>query len=336
MLRRLIDSPLKDVDVVLASPGPKAIYSGMVPGVVAGHYQLAETQIDLVRLAERAGAKFVLDRAIALRAGEKSVSLEKSGSLGYDLLSLDVGSLPDTRVPGSAEHALAAKPFEQSIGKMKAQGTGRVAVVGGGAAGVEMAMALRHASPQASVTLYSDRPMFSGRMAERIRDALQGHGVTSRENTQVRSVEAGPAILTDGARESFDLVLWTAGAAPLPWLRDSGLACDECGFVLADRSLRSVSHAEVFAAGDCATLRHAPHPKSGVYAVRQAPVLAENLRRVLQGSELVRYEPQRKSLVLLSCGAKYAIAARGGWSAEGAWTWRWKDWIDRRWVGSFG
>jgi NADH dehydrogenase FAD-containing subunit len=138
-------------------------------------------------------------------------------------------------------------------------------------------------------------------------------------------------VLAAGTRESFDLVIWTAGAAPLPWLRNSGLATDAQGFVLVDDKLRSVSHPEVFAVGDCATLRDAPHAKSGVYAVRHGEVLAQNLR----GGELRSYAPQRRALALLSCGARYAIAEWSGWSAEGAWAWRWKDRIDRRWIAGF-
>jgi selenide,water dikinase len=132
------------------------------------------------------------------------------------------------------------------------------------------------------------------------------------------------------AGEAFDLVIWTAGAFAPPWLRESGLAVDERGFILVDDQLRSVSHPEVLAAGDCATLRDAPHPKSGVYAVRHAPVLAANLRGASR-----RYVPQRRALMLLSCGARYAIADWGGFSWEGAWVWRWKDRIDRRWVEGF-
>ena len=101
--------------------------------------------------------------------------------------------------------------------------------------------------------------------------------------------------------------------------------------MLVDEYLRSVSHAEVFAAGDCATLRAAPHAKSGVYAVRHAEVLAHNLR----GGGLRRYVPQRRALALISCGARHAIVDWGGLSAEGAWAWTWKDRLDRRWVEQF-
>jgi NADH dehydrogenase FAD-containing subunit len=158
--------------------------------------------------------------------------------------------------------------------------------------------------------------MFRPGLARRIARQLARNGVELRNAAY--------------AGEAFDLVIWTAGAAPLPWLRVSGLATDERGFVLVDARLRSVSHPEVFAVGDCATLRGAPHPKSGVYAVRHAPVLAANL-----GGAQRRYVPQRRSLALISCGDRHAIADWIGLSVEGAWVWRWKDRIDRGWVDGF-
>jgi selenide,water dikinase len=143
-------------------------------------------------------------------------------------------------------------------------------------------------------------------------------------------------VVSPKGRERFDALFWTAGAAAAPLVAESGLETDAAGFALVDAHLRSVSHPEVFAAGDAASFRGLNVPKSGVYAVREGAVLAENLTRVVRGLPLAAYEPQKKSLVLLSCGGRYAIAARGGWSAEGGWAWRWKDWIDRRWVKGFG
>jgi len=181
------------------------------------------------------------------------------------------------------------------------------------------AMAVAHRA-NARVTLYSDRPMFRAGLAKRIARQLGANGVDLRQGVA----------FAEGMRKEFDLVIWTAGAASVPWLRTSGLALDARGFVLVDGALRSVSHPEVFAVGDCGTLRDAPHPKSGVYAVRHAPVLAANLR-----GEERRYAPQRRALALISCGARYAIADWGGMSWEGAWLWRWKDRIDRRWIAGF-
>jgi selenide,water dikinase len=130
-------------------------------------------------------------------------------------------------------------------------------------------------------------------------------------------------------------MFWVTGASALPMLRESGLSTDAGGYVRVDASLRSVSYPDVFAAGDNASLEGAALPKSGVYAVRQGAVLAENLKRIVRGMPMLDYVPQKASLSLISCGEKYAIASRGGWSAEGRWAWWWKDWIDRRWIARF-
>jgi selenide,water dikinase len=151
----------------------------------------------------------------------------------------------------------------------------------------------------------------------------------------VTSMVSGPLVIAGPAKQAFDLVMLATGAAPLPWLRQSGLATDERGFVLVQATLQSVSHPEVFALGDCATLRDAPHPKSGVYAVRHGEALLANLRRFLIGAPLEPYVPQKKALTLLSCGARYAIAERGDWALQGRMMWWLKDRIDRRWVASF-
>lgn len=303
-------------EVTLVTPYPHHTYSGMLPGYVAGHYTADEIRIDVAALCERAGARLVLGRVAALDAAQCRARLEDGTEIEYDVASLDVGS--EAAAPS---HALAAKPFEPFMARWEEvrHSLRRVVVVGGGAAGVEMAMAIAYRTG-ARVTLYSDRPMFRTRLAGRIARQLEANGVALRAAAYERGDAGAPP----------DLVVWTAGASALPWLRTSGLAVDGGGFVLVDDRLRSVSHPEVYAAGDCATLRDAPHPKSGVYAVRHATVLCANLR----GAD-VPYSPQRRALALISCGGRYAIADWGGMSWEGAWVWRWKDRIDRRWVEGF-
>lgn len=303
-------------EVTLVTPYPHHVYSGMLPGFIAGHYKLEDIRIDVAALAARAKVKLVLGSVVALDAKRRVARLDDGAELEYDVASLDVGSHA-----AAPEYALAAKPFETFMEQwLELKDRVRaVAVVGGGAAGVELAMAVAHRT-NARVTLFSDRPMFRTGLARRIARQLGRLGVELR---------SGVAFAAD-TRKDHDLVIWTGGAAALPWLRESGLAVDERGFVLVDERLRSVSHPEVFAAGDCATLRDAAHPKSGVFAVRHAPVLAANLA----GAER-RYVPQRRALALISCGERYAIADWFGLSVEGAWVWRWKDRIDRRWVEGF-
>jgi len=318
-------------EVTLVSPYPRHTYSGMLPGYVAGHYSAEAMSIDLAGLAARAGARLVIGKAVALDAARRRVRLEDGRELEYDVASLDVGSVPAMNVPGSTEHVIAVKPFESFVAEWEAiKGNARrIAVVGGGAAGMEMSMSIAHAC-RAQVVTYSDRPMFRPALARRITRQLERCGIEMRADTAVTALEDGPVVVTAEAREAFDLVIWAAGAAAMPWLAQSGLAVDEQGFVLVDDMLHSVSHPEVFAAGDCATLRVARHPKSGVFAVRHGQALAAGLR-----GERRRYALRRQALALISCGRRYAVAQWGPLAWEGEWVWRWKDRIDRRWVDGF-
>ena len=216
-------------------------------------------------------------------------------------------------------------------------------LIGGGAAGVELALALawrlRHdASPDCRVTLVAG--------AERV---LAGFGPTVREralaalrraritvlNEDCVEVAADHVRLAGGTRVACDAPLLAIGASAPTWLATSGLALDELGFVATGPTLQSTSHPAVFAAGDVASRVDHPHPKSGVYAVRAGPPLALNLRRFVGGGELVPYTPQRRTLYLLSLGEKRAIGSWGGWSAQGRWVWHWKDRIDRGFIGRY-
>jgi NADH dehydrogenase FAD-containing subunit len=152
----------------------------------------------------------------------------------------------------------------------------------------------------------------------------------------VLAIEAGAAVITKDTKRKHDRVVLATGSAPFPWQRAADLATDARGFFLVDPTLRSVSHPGVFAVGDCGTSRNAPHPKSGVYSVRHASVLAQNLVSAAAGERrFTRYSAQRNALMLISCGSKRAIARWGSFSADGAWLWRAKDVIDRRWIASF-
>lgn len=344
VLRRLRSYILKNLDVVLVSPEPKHVYSGMVPGVIAGHYAPDAAEIDLAALAREAGAERIPGRVLRLDPDNKCAVLDDGDTVPYDIASLNLGSQPAfSRVHGAAAYAIASKPFGPFIARWREllarRGALRLAVAGGGASGVEIAMAMKFAldarGKDGSVVLFSERSSFAPEVGARVARAMARLGVEVRKGTTVTAIEAGPRVVSEVGAEDFDAVVWSAGAEADPLLRASGLRTDERGYVLADACLRSVSHPDVFAAGDTATVENAPAPKSGVYAVRHAKVLAENLMRVVRGAPMLDYVHRGANLVLLSCGGKYAIATRGGWSAEGAWAWRWKDWLDRGWIRKF-
>ncbi|MBC8048809.1 MAG: FAD-dependent oxidoreductase, partial [Chitinophagales bacterium] len=280
-------------------------------------------------------------------------------SVPYDLLSINIGSTPSTReAPGATENTIPVKPidgflarFEAAHARILAKGAkARVAVIGAGAGGTELALSLerrlrRDASAagfdpkglQFAIVTPGDEVLkgFPAAVRSRFTAEMTRRGVEIITGARVAHVDAQTLHLDGGARRDFDEMFWTTEAAPALWLAQTGLALNERGFLAISPSLQSTSHGEVFAAGDIASIDGYALPKSGVYAVRQGPVLAENLRRAVTGKPLKPYKPQRDALYLISTGEPYAIGTRNGVTFEGAWVWRLKDWIDRRFMAKF-
>ena len=342
VLRRFALAREPGVGLVLVSPDRETPYSGMLPGLVAGHYTREQAHIDLEPLARGAGARFVRDRIVALDAAAAVATTASGAALRYDVASLDIGSQPDLSMPGAREHAIGVKPVEAFLARWSAvrdavrEGTvQRIAVVGGGAGGVEVLLAMHHRlshdmpgrAPR--FALVSDRSNLPAAANRALLACLDAAGIDKHFGRAATGFDAGTVVLADGARVSADAIFGATPATAAPWLVASGLACDARGFVRVDAHLRSPSHANVFAAGDCATQDGPPHPRSGVYAVRQGPTLAANLRAAATGRALATYRPQARALALISTGGKHAIAVWGRWSFAGDWVWRWKDRIDR-------
>ncbi len=346
VLRKWGMNPLPGVRVTLINPGSTAPYSGMLPGHIAGHYNRDALDIDLVKLARFAGARLVVGAAQGIDLTARTVTVPDRPAIGFDGLSVDIGitsAMPD--LPGFARFAVPAKPlgpfatmWNSYLGQ---SGPASVAVLGGGVAGAEIAMAMAHALRQAgrpySVHLI-DRNRALGtlgsRAAQKIRQGLKSLGIDLVENTLVSSVSNMGVTLGDGTVIPAELVTGAAGARPYDWLHDTGLALHD-GFVRVDSRLRS-SDPSVFAVGDCAHFDPDPRPKAGVYAVRQAPVLFDNLCAMLAGTGGLRaYRPQRDYLKLISMGDKTAMAERFGLTLHGPLMWHWKDRIDRKFMQGF-
>jgi pyridine nucleotide-disulfide oxidoreductase family protein len=346
VLEALAAQPLPAAEVTLVSPFAQFVYSGMVPGLVGGHYQAPQCTIPLAPLAERAGVARIEGTAVALDAAERRVTLADGTQLGYDVLGIDTGPVIDRdAIPGAREHALFVRPIEHFLRlsdplvELAQQRVLSLVVVGGGAGGAELAMAWQHRlAERARVSLVTggEAPLASAPDAvrRRVRRALKRLRITVLEDS-CSAITAGHVVLGSGTRLECDAPLIAIGTSAPPWLKTSGLELDEAGFVATGPTLQSRSHAEVFAAGDVASRTDAPRPKSGVYAVRAGPPLALNLRRFVAGGVLEAYAPQRRSLNLISCGARIAIASWDRWSVEGRWVWWWKDRIDRAFVERF-
>jgi pyridine nucleotide-disulfide oxidoreductase family protein len=355
VLRDMARRPMSGVEVVVVSPEPLAPYSGMVPGWLAGLYRFDEIVIDFPALVSAAGAaggsgaQWVRGEVHALDPARRQMTLTNGTTLDYDLLSLNVGS---TLNPPWAEHAqvlplrplaLLRRHYEPLLDRWRDNGDDRpfvITAVGGGAAGFEALLAvlqrLRRLRPDRVVQggLLTRGSVLLPGLAPAARRAAQRALVRAGVTVQFGSGWCGPVDC------SSDVVLWATGAEAHSWQRDptrrGALAVDGSGFIQIDAQLRSVSHPQVFAAGDCASWAGQGLPKAGVHAVRMGPVLADNLRAALTGGgDFKLHRPQRQFLALLATGDERAIASRGPFGAEGAWAWRWKDRIDRRFLNQF-
>jgi selenide,water dikinase len=327
----------------------------MLPGLVAGLYVSEDTHIDMRPLCGFADAGLVLDEAIGIDLPARRVICASGSPLDFDLLSIDIGSTPNTRsVPGAAAHAIPVKPIDSFLLRFEAgrrrilerRGEGRIAVAGAGAAGVELMLAIEHrlrkdagaASCDArklSFTLISaDADIlktYPRRLRARFREILAARGIELIAGRAAVRVEDGDVCLEGGQALPFDELFWATEGSPASWLEGTGLALDSQGYIAVGPTLESISHPGVFAAGDVASFQ--PQlPKAGVYAVREGPVLSANLRSAAAGARLKAYKPQGNILSLISTGERYALGARNGLTFEGRWVWHWKDWIDRRFM----
>ncbi|MEM1077986.1 MAG: selenide, water dikinase SelD [Pseudomonadota bacterium] len=345
VLRQWGMKPLPGVRLTLIDPHPSAPYSGMLPGHIAGHYTRQDLEIDLVKLARFAGARLILGRAEGLDMAAREIHVPGRPPVRYDIAALDIGvtsRLPD--LPGFVEHALAAKPlgrfadhWERFAANPPAEP--HVVVLGAGVAGVELAMACAHRlGDGARVTVVEAGAHILAGMTPQTRDALSeelaGQGITVERNARAAQIAADHVTLEDGRVLRADVVIGATGARPQSWLEETGLALVD-GFVAVDTQLRSLSDDRIYATGDCAHMGFAPRPKAGVYAVRQAPILLANLRADLTGKPGKRYAPQKDYLKLISTGRKAAIADKAGMRSSGAWLWRLKNRIDRKFMEKF-
>ncbi|MGD9765904.1 MAG: FAD-dependent oxidoreductase [Candidatus Binatia bacterium] len=339
---------LPGAQVTLVSPSPRSTYSGMVPGVIARQYPLRAAQIDVARLAARAGGSFHAARAVGIDPVARAIHLDDGRRLTYDLASFDIGArTPLPAHTGAYQSVIPIKPIEPAMADidaaLAAHPSCRAVVIGAGAGGAEVAFALaaRLRRAPASAVALCDRaakPVESlgPRAAHLVERALAEADVHWIGGVEVEGIDSRGVRLRGGRTVAADLVISAAGAGPIDIFASAGLPVDERGCALVGDDLRSIAHPEIFAAGDCATLTRYPDlPKAGVHAVRQGPILAHNLRAAPIGGRMRRYRPQRRMLALLNTADGRAILAYGALAAHNRAAWWLKDRIDRGFVRRF-
>jgi selenide,water dikinase len=365
VLKKFGMNPIAGVRLTLITDVSHTPYSGMLPGYVAGLYDFDECHIDLRPLTQFSHARMILDRAIGLDLEKNQVFCQNHPPISFDILSIDIGSTPATlSIPGATEYSIPVKPISKFIDYwdrvkhhviQNPHQKMRIAVVGGGAGGVELMLSIQgclsqiYSSTNSSnnklelhlfqrgAELLPERSQWVGKRVEKI---LRQQGVKLHLEQTVNAVEAEveEKIISckSGLKVKCDCLFWVTQASASPWLKQAGLLTDEQGFIQVDDTLRSPSHPHIFAAGDVATMVNHPRPKAGVFAVRQGQPLFENLRRALLEKPLKPFTPQKQFLILIGTGNEKAIASRGiiGLGPY-SFLWDWKDRIDRKFMNQF-
>ena len=351
--------PEPGVQLTLVTDRLTTPYSGMLPGHLAGIYSRDAMHIDLARLARATGTRLIFAGATGLDRAARRVLFANRPPLDYDFLSLNIGIMPDlSSVEGAETHAIAVKPIATFLERFQAllnaaqqpNGPRRLVVVGGGPAGVELAFALRTrlntdapgwgvARQAFSVSVVSSGalvPSLNDRARRMVAARLAAHKIAVATDFRVSKIDTQHVSAADGRKVQADACLFATTARAPSWLAQTDLPLDADGSVLTRTTLQVLDDDRIFAVGDCARIKSDPHEKAGVFAVRQGPVLSDNLRARTRGEAPDVYKAQRAFLTLLLTGDNHAIAARGRFlAAEGPAIWHWKDRIDRRFMAMF-
>jgi selenide,water dikinase len=381
VLMELAKKPVPGLEVTLVTRDVDTPYSGALPAYIMGTCGEDDLYIDLRPLAQMAGVRLIQSSVDRIDLEARQLHCADRPALGFDMLSINIGSRPATgTLPGANEFAVAVKPIpeflqrwegiqQQALAALREGRHYTLAVVGGGPASVELACAMQTRllnNARASTETHAGKPLdattlirivlltSSGSLVTshnaatqaRAMQTLRGKGIKVHLQRSVKAIErdtllweaTGDAAQTNtetSGRLHADSIVIATGATAPAWLQQTGLVLDARGFIRVNQTLQSVSHPEVFAAGDIASIDGFPRPRSGVYAVRHGMPLADNLRRYALCKTLRKYTPQQDALALLNTGDGTAIATRGQWSWQGRSVGVWKDWIDRRFVAKY-
>lgn len=356
VLEALARRRLVPAEALLVTPDPRQLYSGMVPGFLAGRYEAADISLDLAAIGRAAGVRLVPGHVVRVDPGARTVALADGATISYDVASIAIGGRPaGIGLPGVEAFTHRLKPVERAAEclaalEAAARGAGpeplQVAIVGGGATGVEVAWAVRARLDQldasravvslyeTSHTLVRDRGETVGERAESVCRELD---ITLRLNVRVEGAGPGHLVVDGGRAVPADLVFWATGTEAPPLFRDSGLPTDARGFLSVDDALAVPGCPGLFGAGDAVTPLSAPRtPKAGVYAVRMGPILARNLAAAVEGRGRYRsFRPQDDFLALLNTGDGRALGSWRGLTMCNAAALRLKERIDRRFLRRF-
>ncbi len=349
-----------DVRLTLITNLADTPYSGMLPCHISGLYDFDTAHIDLRPLTRFANCRLIMDEMIGLDSAEQKILCRDHPPIAYDTLSIDVGSTPTkSQVPGAANYAVPAKPVPKLLKAWNhylnyveerlsesSQATATISVVGGGVGGVEMAFAMQTRlqqlaknPQQIAIHIFQRGPHLAkgrNRLTQRmVKRMCKARNIRVHTHENVCEVTADAVHCDSGLVVKCDRTFWVTNASAPAWLQESGLALTEDGFLAVEDTLQTRSHANIFAAGDVATMINHKRPKAGVFAVRQGPPLYKNLKRHVMGQPLKSFKPQSRYLNIIDTDTESAIASWGPFAVHAKWCRAWKNRIDHKFMSLF-
>jgi len=349
-LINLADYVQRGHKVTLIGPSPYHYYSGMGPGLLSGIYRAQDARFHVKKMAEERGASFLQDKVIKIDPGQRTLNLQSGNQVSYDVVSFNTGS--DVPLSGLVsqpqENIVSVKPVfnllqaQRFIVSSLKERPVSFAVVGGGAAGVEVTAnlwrLLNKNGGKAPISLIAGRRLLAT-LPEKVRDlalrSLAKRGITVIEGNRVTEVAGNQIRLADGSSHPFDVAFMALGVQPSRIFRDSGIPAGPDGGLLVNSFLRSVAHPEMFGGGDCVSFADRPLAKVGVYAVRQNPILYHNLLAALEEREMKPFMPQKDYMLIFNMGNGRGILWKKNFVWQGHLAFLLKDYIDRKFMRKF-
>lgn len=343
--------PIEQVRVTLISDQIYSPYSGMLPGLIAGHYEFDDIHIDLIQLCQMTGVRFIQGRVNGIDHQNQRIEIENYPSLQYDIASINIGSTPSFEIPGADDFSIPVKPiasfwsrWSEALNSFTDVDKGKtISVIGSGAGGVELILAiqkrLEKENPEHHFQLVTSNatPLqaFPKKAQIQIRRLLEHKGIEVISNARVNKISNRSITVNDSREIESDFTFLCTQASAAKWPKHSGLSVTPHGFICVDKHLQVKDTNNLFAVGDIAHSTRYPRPKAGVFAVRQAPILYQNIRQLLLKKPLRIYKPQTHFLSLISTGGRYALGVKRQLIFAGRWVWWWKNWIDHSFMSGF-
>jgi pyridine nucleotide-disulfide oxidoreductase family protein len=349
------EKPLLGINITLISNVENTPYSGMLPAYLAGDYNYQESHINLKKLCQFAKIILIIDEVTNINYQHRKIICKSGKKINFDLLSIDIGSNPKIdNIEGANLYGIPAKPVPfllkkwQEIIKNSEENNSKkltLTFIGGGAGGVELAInthkkLTKILSPEKLTInlIHKGNRILSTHnewVSYKLTEILLNKNINIYLNSTVKTIKKEKIILTSGKEIISNYhFLVTEASAPL-WLKNSSIYTDKNGFILIKNTLQSINCDFIFATGDIATMINYPHPKAGVFAVKQGKPLYENLCNFLNNKPLKSYYPQKYYLNLIGVSNETAIASWGYFSWESPLLWHLKKYLDTTFMEQF-